>query len=65
MRLASSLLAASALRRAPLRVLRVGVHPPDCRHPALVRSIEKTLRIAGRNRKTARYADLLPALAAA
>jgi len=65
MRLASSLLAASALRRAPLRVLRVGVHPPDCRHPALVRSIEKTLGIAGRNRKTARYSDLLPALAAA
>lgn len=65
MRLASSLVAASALRHTPLRVLRVGVHPPDCRHPALVRSIDKTLRIAARSRKIARYSDLLPALAAA
>ena len=64
-RLASSLLAASALRRSPQRVLRVGVHPPDCRHPTLVRSIEKTFRIAARNRKIARYSELLPALAAA
>src|SRR5205823_1193494 len=29
LRLASSLAAAAALRRAPLKVLRVGVHPPD------------------------------------
>ena len=42
-RLASSLAAAAALRRLPVPVLRVGVHPPDCRHPALVRSIETTL----------------------
>lgn len=65
MRLASSLVAAAALRRAPLDVLRVGVHPPDCRHPALVRSIQKTFAVAARNRKAARYSDLLPALAAA
>jgi len=63
-RLASSLIAAAALRRAPLRVLRISVHPPDCRHSALVRSIDKTFRIAGKRRRTARYSDL-PALAAA
>lgn len=60
-RLASSLLAAAALRRAPINVLRVGVHPPDCRHPALVRSIDRTFGIAGKGRRTGRYADLLPA----
>lgn len=58
-RLASSLAAASALRRAPIRALRVGVHPPDIRHPALVRSIDKTLRIAKRKRTAAGYSDLL------
>jgi hypothetical protein len=57
-RLASSLAAAAALRRAPLRVMRIGVHPPDCRHPALVRSIETTLRTAGRRRRPAAYAEL-------
>jgi predicted deacetylase len=64
-RLASSLLAASALRRAPMKVLRIGVHPPDSRHPALVGSIRKTFAIAGRDRLAARYSDLLPASAAA
>ena len=64
-RLASSLLAASALRRAPLKVLRIGVHPPDSHHPALVGSIRKTFSIAGENRLAARYSDLLPASAAA
>jgi predicted deacetylase len=58
-RLASSLAAASALRQAPIRALRVGVHPPDIRHPALVRSIEQTLRTASQRRTPARYADLL------
>jgi len=57
-RLASSLTAAAALRRTPLRVLRVGVHPPDCRHPALVQSIETTLRAARRHRRPAAYSDL-------
>ena len=61
MRLASSLMAAAALRRAPIDVLRIGVHPPDCRHPALVRSIEKTFGIAGRTRRAGRYSDLLAA----
>jgi predicted deacetylase len=63
-RLASSLLAAAALRRAPIDVLRIGVHPPDCRHPALVRSIEKTFSIARKTRRAGRYSDLLPASAA-
>ena len=65
MRLASSLFAAAALRHAPLDVLRIGVHPPDCRHPALVRSIDKTFGIARKTRRAKRYSDLLPALAAA
>jgi predicted deacetylase len=58
-RLVSSLIAAAALRRAPLKVLRVGVHPPDIRHPALVRSIQTTLRSAARTRRAAAYRDLL------
>jgi uncharacterized protein len=59
LRLASSLAAAAVLRHAPLDVLRVGVHPPDVRHPALVRSIKKTLRKTAGERRAARYADLL------
>lgn len=59
MRLASSLATAAALRRIPLNVLRIGVHPPDVRQPALMRSIEKTLAIAARNRTAAAYSDLL------
>jgi hypothetical protein len=60
-RLASSLLAAAALRSAPIEVLRVGVHPPDVRHETLVRSIAKTMRIAAQGRRAARYCDLLAA----
>jgi predicted deacetylase len=59
MRLMSSLAAAAILRRAPLEVLRIGVHPPDVRHAALVRSIEKTFAVARRNRRPAAYSDLL------
>ena len=58
-RLLSSLAAAAALRHAPLRVLRIGVHPPDVRHPALVGSIGKTFTAALRRRSPGRYADLL------
>lgn len=58
-RLASSLAAAAVLRRAPLEVLRVGVHPPDIRHPVIVRSIQKTFTTATRNRRAARYSELL------
>lgn len=60
-RLASSLAAAAALRRAPLKVMRVGVHPPDVRHRSLVRSIEKTLRVASITRRPGRYSELLAA----
>jgi predicted deacetylase len=60
-RLASSLFAAAALRRMPLRALRIGVHPPDCRHQSLVKSIDKTFSIAAANRTAARYSDLLAA----
>ncbi len=59
LRLATSVAAASVLRRAPIRSLRIGVHPPDCRHPSLMRSIGATFRSATRNRRVARYADLL------
>ena len=53
LRLASSLAAAAALRHAPLKVLRVGVHPPDIHHPALVRSIEETAdRIVEQRKRT-------------
>jgi predicted deacetylase len=61
LRLVSSLIAASALRHAPLQVLRIGVHPPDCRHPALIRSIERTFRTAAKTRRAGRYSDLLAA----
>jgi predicted deacetylase len=60
-RLASSLLSAAVLRRAPVRALRIGVHPPDVHHPRLVRSIERTLSAATRSRRPALYSDLLPA----
>jgi uncharacterized protein len=60
-RLASSLLAAAALRNAPLKTMRIGVHPPDIRHPMLVRSITKTLSAAAETRRPARYSDLLAA----
>lgn len=57
-RLVSSLCAAAALRRSPQPVLRVGVHPADCGHGAIVRSIEATLRVAASGRKVSRYSDL-------
>ncbi len=60
LRLASSLLAAALLRNAPMKVLRIGVHPPDCRHPRLVRSIHKTFAKAAKRCKPGRYSYLLP-----
>jgi predicted deacetylase len=59
LRLASSLAAAALLRRMPLKILRVGVHPPDIRHPALVRSICATFERAITDRRSAGYSDLL------
>jgi hypothetical protein len=61
LRLASSLAAAAALRHAPLKVLRVGVHPPDSRHPVLLKSIDKTIRAAAASRRPAHYSELLAA----
>jgi len=58
MRLASSLVAAAALRWSPQDVLRIGVHPSDCRHSTIMKSIEKTMQVAARNRRAGRYADL-------
>ncbi len=60
-RLISSLAAAAVLRHAPIDVLRIGVHPPDVRSLALVKSIDRTLRVARRRRQPARYSDLLAA----
>jgi predicted deacetylase len=59
LRLLSSLAAAAVLRRAPIDVLRIGVHPPDSHYPVLLGSIAETLRIAAQNRRAARYSDLL------
>jgi len=60
-RLASSLIAAAALRNAPLEVLRIGVHPPDVHHRTLVNSIGSTFASAAARRRPARYSDLLKA----
>jgi predicted deacetylase len=59
LRLASSLAAAAVLRQAPVDILRIGVHPPDCHHEPIVRSIEKTLGKAASGRRPGRYSDLL------
>jgi len=61
MRLGTSLAAAALLRRFPIEVLRVGVHPPDVRHPALLRSIRETLSVASPARQAGRYSDLVRA----
>ena len=57
-RLTSSLAAAAMLRQMPIDVLRIGVHPPDVRHPQIVRSIRHALS-ASSSRQPAAYADLL------
>lgn len=57
-RLFSSLVAAAALRHAPIHPLRVGVHPPDVHSPALLRSIDATFRTALRTRRPGGYQDL-------
>ena len=58
-RLVSSLVASALLRHVPLNVLRIGVHPPDSRHKALVQSIDKTFKAASRGRRPGRYSDLV------
>lgn len=58
----SSLAAASVLRRwlRSVPVVRVGVHPGDLCSPALLRSIDRTLRTLAMDRRPASYASLLP-----
>ena len=58
-RLLSSLIAASVLRSAPLKTLRIGVHPPDVRHDRLLRSIDETVATATNKRRPASYSELL------
>jgi len=58
-RLLSSLAAAAALRHLTIPVLRVGVHPPDVRSPALIRSIEATLAAGLKSRRAGSYSELL------
>ena len=58
-RLVLSLMAAPIVRQLPMQVLRIGVHPPDVHHPALVRSIDATLASAMRRRRAASYSELL------
>ncbi len=58
-RMASSLAVAAVARWVPLpRIMRVGVHPGDVAHPAILRSIESTVRHLARSRRISRYADL-------
>lgn len=58
-RLASSIAAAAVLGRfAPQHALRIGVHPGDCRSPALLESIRSTLARASRHRRAAHYSEL-------
>ena len=61
LRLGLSLAAAATLRSVPTRVMRVGVHPGDCRHPALLRSIASTLQFASSDRRAAAYRELMAA----
>lgn len=66
LRKASSLAAAAALRRllAPLRAVRLAVHPADTRHLATVASIEKSLGVLLGRRRPAHYSELTrPAVA--
>lgn len=58
-RQASSLTFAAIGRHLPLRTMRVGVHPPDVRVPAIMASITKTMRALGRSRRAGTYRELL------
>jgi predicted deacetylase len=59
----SSLFAAAALRRllAPLPAVRLAVHPADTRHPPVMASIEKSLKILLERRRPAHYSELIQA----
>ncbi|WP_309662817.1 polysaccharide deacetylase family protein [Sphingomonas sp.] len=59
----SSLALAGAMRHVPLPpVMRIGVHPPDVRVPALLRSIDVTITQLAKTRRRGGYAELLKAL---
>ena len=56
----SSLALAGAIRHVPLPpVMRIGVHPPDVRVPALLRSIDATIAQLAKTRRPGGYAELL------
>jgi len=60
-RIASSLLFAAFARHilAPMEVVRVAVHPGDIRVPALLASIDRTLKRLMRGRRAGSYGELL------
>jgi len=60
-RIASSLAFAAVARPllAPLSVLRVAAHPGDVAVPALLESMDRTIKNARQTRRPARYAELL------
>ena len=56
----SSLVLAGAMRHVPLpAVMRVGVHPPDVRSPALLKSIGATIGALAKTRRPGGYRELL------
>ncbi|SFG28689.1 hypothetical protein SAMN05518801_11413 [Novosphingobium sp. CF614] len=61
MRTASSLAFAALARRvlAPMRTVRVAVHPGDVTKPSLIASIDATLRRFARTHRPSRYAEIL------
>jgi predicted deacetylase len=61
-RIASSLAVAALAPRLlrHQRVARIAVHPGDTGVPRLLASIDRTITLAARHRRLARYADLLP-----
>ena len=59
LRKASSLFAASVLRRLPLATMRLAVHPADTKDSATLASIDKSLAILLRSRRAGRYQQLL------
>jgi predicted deacetylase len=63
LRKASSLFAAAALRRllGPLAAVRLAVHPADTRHPDVMASIDRSLKILLERRRPAGYSDLMQA----
>ena len=59
----SSLALAGVMRHVPLPpVMRIGVHPPDVRVPALLRSIDTIIIHLAKSRRPGGYAELLTAL---